>query len=509
VSQEAVLGIDIGTSATKAVLVRPDGAVLARARREHRLSLPRPGWAEHDAKQIWWADVVAVCNELAPLAGSGLRGVCVSGVGPCLLPCDETLEPLRPAILYGIDSRATTEIDELEQSLGADAILERSGSALSSQALGPKLRWLRTQEPDVWARTTGWYMASSFVVARLTGEYVLDHHSASQCDPLYDIAAADWAFDWLDEVAPGVPLPTLVWPSDVVGLVTAKASSETGLPQGTPVVAGTIDAWAESFSVGVRRAGEMMLMYGSTVFLIQVGEAASVNPLLWKTQGVEAGRPSLAAGMSTAGALTEWLRTLVGSPDWDQLLAEAQDTPAGARGLLLLPYFAGERTPIYDPLARGVVAGLTLGHDRGDLLRATYEGIAFGIRQILALLTDTVGAPSRTVAVGGGANSQLWLQIVSDVTGISQDVPEETLGACYGDALLAAIGIGLVTPETDWSRTVRTVEPSASAQRIYDQLFALYDDLYAQTAKTVHELALLARTQDATAERRATAHRQP
>jgi sugar (pentulose or hexulose) kinase len=134
VSQEAVLGIDIGTSATKAVLARPDGAVIATARRNHALSIPRPGWAEHDAEQIWWADVVAVCNELAPLAGSRPRGVCVSGVGPCLLPSDENLRPLRPAILYAIDSRATTAIDELEEALGAETILNRSGSALASQA---------------------------------------------------------------------------------------------------------------------------------------------------------------------------------------------------------------------------------------------------------------------------------------------------------------------------------------------------------------------------------------
>jgi xylulokinase len=396
--------------------------------------------------------------------------------------------PLRPAILYGIDTRATAEIEELERSLGADAILARGGSALSSQALGPKLLWLRRHEPEVWEQTAGWYMASSFVAARLTGAYVLDHHSASQCDPLYDLAASDWARDWAEEVAPGVPLPELVQPSDVVGTVTAAAAGETGLPEGTPVTAGTVDAWAEAFSAGVRRPGDLMLMYGSTLFFVQVVGTARPHGLLWLTEGVESETRTLAAGMSTAGLVTEWVRDLVGQPDWASLLSEAAEVPPGSRGLLLLPYFAGERTPIYDPLARGLVAGLTLAHGRAELLRATYEGIAFGIRQILELLSEASEPAARVVAVGGGTQADLWLQTVSDVTGVEQQVPEQTIGAAYGDALLAAIGTGLVPPETDWSHTARTVAPSDAARELYDDLYELYGRLYSATADVVHQL---------------------
>ena len=491
-SEESILGIDIGTSATKAVLARPDGTVIASARQEHAVLFPRPGWAEHDAEQTWWQDVLAVCAELVPVAENGLRAICVSGIGPCVVPCDERLRPLRPAILYGIDTRATEEIDDLERRFGANAILERSGSALSSQAIGPKLLWLRQHEPDVWERTDGWYMASSFIVARLTGEYVLDHHSASQCDPLYDLTVGDWAYDWAGEIAPGVPLPRLVWPSDQVGAITAAAALETGLPEGTPVVAGTIDAWAEAFSVGVRRPGDLMLMYGSTMFLIQIVEATAASPFLWTTQGVEQGTRSVAAGMSTAGSLTDWVRTLVGRPSWNELLAEATSVPAGSRGLLLLPYFAGERTPVYDPHARGVLAGLTLRHGPGDLLRAAYEGTAFGVRQILALFAQMTGPPRRVVAVGGGTASDLWLQIVSDVTGVTQEVPEQTIGASYGDALLAAIGVGLVPPDTDWSKTKLNVVPASTPHKLYDALFELYSRLYVETAETVHRLSALA-----------------
>jgi xylulokinase len=489
VTQETVLGVDIGTSATKAVLVTLDGTVLARARRDHDLSLPRPGWAEQDVERDWWEEFVEVCRELVPQAQGGLRSVGISGIGPCVVPCDSDCKPLRPAIMYGVDTRATNEIEELTERFGADAMLRRGGSALSAQALGPKLLWLRRNEPDVWARTAGWYMASSFIAARLTGAYVLDHHSASQCDPLYDLDAGAWATDWAQEILGPLPMPELVWPADQIGTVSGAAADITGIPAGIPVVAGTIDAWAEAFSVGARRPGDLMVMYGSTMFFVQVTDTARRQPLLWATQGVEAGAPSVAAGMATSGSLTQWVRNLTGSPSWEQLVADAEASPPGARGLLMLPYFAGERTPIHDPFARGVIAGLTLSHGRGDLVRATYEATAFGTRQILELLESAAGPAKRVVAVGGGANAALWLQIVSDVTGIAQQVPAETIGASYGVALLAAIGVGLVPSKTDWSEIASTVTPDAANRELYDKLSGLYRDLYLETAETVHSLS--------------------
>ena len=188
------------------------------------------------------------------------------------------------------------------------------------------------------------------------------------------------------------------------------------------------------------------------------------------------------------GSLVEWIRELVGTPDWDALVAEAADSPAGAGGLLLLPYFAGERTPIYDPLARGVVAGLTLRHRRGDLLRAAYEGIAAGIRQIFELLAEAADPPTRVVVAGGGTHAELWLQIVSDLTGQAQQVPEQTIGAAYGDALLAAVGVGLVPSGTDWARQGRVVVPDQRARAVYESLYPRYPQLYAATADIVHEL---------------------
>ncbi|HEX2129993.1 MAG TPA: FGGY family carbohydrate kinase, partial [Actinophytocola sp.] len=263
------LGVDIGTSSSKGVLVTGSGEVLARASREHRTSTPHPGWVEHDAETVWWADFLAITRELVGAVGDGrLAGLAVSGIGPCLLPADGSGRPLRPAILYGVDTRAGTEIAELTEELGAEEILRRGGTPLSSQAVGPKLRWLARHEPDVYERTEFLFMASSYLVHRLTGRYVLDHHSASQCDPMYDQHRLDWAADWADVVAPGLALPELAWPTEVVGTVTAEAAAATGLPVGLPVTAGTVDAWAEATSVGVREPGDVMVMYGTTMFLV-------------------------------------------------------------------------------------------------------------------------------------------------------------------------------------------------------------------------------------------------
>jgi xylulokinase len=485
------LGIDLGTSSSKALLSTAAGTVVTTASRPHAMSLPRPGWAEVDAEAVWWGDVAALSRELAGrVGGDRVAGVCVSGVGPCLLPCDADARPLRPAILYGIDSRAAAEIDELTTRFGADEIFAHGGKQLSSQAIGPKLRWLRRHEPQVWARTAGWYSSSSFAVARLTGQYVLDHHTASQCDPLYDIHRGDWSPDWAAQVAPGVPLPRLAWPGEIVGTVTADAARQTGLPAGTPVAAGTVDAWAEAFSVGVRRPGDLMLMYGSTMFFVQALESFRAHPMLWTTAGAEPGMYTLAAGMATSGSLTGWLQELTGGASFADLVTEAAATPPGADGLIVLPYFAGERTPHFDPRARGVVAGLTLRHRRGHLFRAAYEGIAYGIRQIMELIDDAGGGPAaRIVAVGGGTQGGLWTRIVTDVTGREQLLPEQTVGASYGGALLAAIGTGAVPPDTDWTRIAGVLTPDPGTARRYDELYRTFTELYPATRSLVHRLA--------------------
>jgi xylulokinase len=267
-STPAVLGVDIGTSSSKGVLVAMDGRVLARAERRHNVQRPLPVHVEMDG-MIWWEEFSSISRELiGAVASVDVTAVGVSGMGPCVLLTDVDGRILRPAILYGIDTRASEQIARLTDQLGANAIMARGNAALSSQAVGPKLAWIAEHEPEVAARAARVFMPASLLAWRLTGAYVLDHHSASQCWPLYDIVAETWYGPWVERICPWLELPRLAWRGDVVGMVSAEAAAQTGLPLGVRVIAGTIDAWSEAISVGAQRVGDLMLMYGTTMFLV-------------------------------------------------------------------------------------------------------------------------------------------------------------------------------------------------------------------------------------------------
>ncbi|MGW5606581.1 FGGY-family carbohydrate kinase [Streptomyces sp. NPDC003753] len=481
-----VLGVDIGTSSGKGVLVDEDGTVLRTATRPHTVSRPTPGHVEMDPR-VWWDEFVSLAHELlAP--GTVVDAVGVSGMGPCVALADDTDTPLHPAILYGVDTRATAQIARLNAELGRDAVLRRCGSLLSTQAVGPKIAWLAEHRPDVAARARRLYMPSSYLVNRLTGRYVLDHHSASQSVPLYDSNAQDWYRPWARRIAPDLELPPLRWPGDIAGQVTADAAAATGLPAGIPVVTGTIDAWSEALSVGAQHTGDLMLMYGSTMFLINTVSERLLVPELWSTVGALPGTRSLAGGMATSGVITDWLRDLLGEGDPDALLAEAEASGAGARGLLMLPYFAGERTPVADPDARGVIAGLTVEHTRGDLYRAALEATAFGVRHNVEAMRAAGADIRRVVAVGGGTRGGLWTRIVSDVTGLEQEIRTVTLGASYGAAFLAASAIG-GTDIDSWNPVRERVAPDTGLRSRYDDLYDLYLRLYPATRDIGHALA--------------------
>ena len=483
----AVVGVDIGTSSSKGVLVGLDGRMLASSVVEHDVQRPGPGMFEMDGS-VWWDEFVTLVRRLLAEEPADVRAVGVSGMGPCVLLTDEESEPLRPAILYGVDTRSGRQIDRLNERYGAEEILRRCGSGLSSQAAGAKVAWVADEEPEVFARARRLYMPSSFLAHRLTGAYVLDHHSASQCTPLYDSLGEGWHRPWADEIAGSIELPPLSWPGDAAGTVTRDAAAATGLPEGVPVITGTIDAWSEALSVGAQSVGDLMLMYGTTMFLVHTVPEPLTSPALWGTVGALPGTRNLAGGMATSGAITGWLRELFGSPDYEELLDLAQRSGAGANGLLVLPYFSGERTPIMDPDARGVIAGLTLSHTRGDLYRAALEATGFAVRHNIEALEQAGGDIRRIVAVGGGTQGGLWTQIVSDVTGREQEIRAQSIGASYGAALLAAQLVSSATIDA-WNPVQSTVEPDPAVVEQYDELYRLYRDLYPRTADTVHALA--------------------
>lgn len=496
---ELLLGIDIGTNSTKGVLVTPSGDIAARHEVPHGMSVPRPGWAEHDANAIWWGDVVEVCRAFfgtSGFRGSDVRGVGISAIGPCVVPLDAALRPLRPGILYGVDVRASKQIEELNELVGQDAIMQISGMALTSQAIGPKIRWIRQEEPDVWRRTRHLVTASSYAIAKLTGELVMDRHTASHYMPLFDIRTMEWSEAYAEHVADRSMLPALLWSDEVAGTVTAEAARATGLEVGTPVTAGAVDALSEALSVGVVNPGDLMIMYGSTTFFILVLAEPRPNAITWTTAGAFAGQFNMAAGMATTGEVTRWMRDTFArelEPDkaFGTLFEEATSAGPGAGGLLLLPYFSGERTPIQDPRARGVLAGLNLSHDRGHLFRAALEGVAFGIRHNLESFRS-LGMPiRRIVSVGGGTRSDLWPQIVSDIAGVTQEIPETTIGASFGDAFLAGVGTGILSRDAlpAWVREGRTVAPRTGYAPLYDEMYQRYRRLYEETREVVHGLS--------------------
>jgi xylulokinase len=481
------LGIDVGTFESKGVLVDPEGTVIAEARRRHGISTPRPGHVEQDPEDVWWADVAAIASELMQHpAAAGIAGVGVSAIGPCVVATDADLTPLRPAILYGVDTRATAQIERITARLGVDEVMRRSGSALTSQSAGPKIAWVKDEEPEVWARAR-WFMTShSYLVAKLTGEVVIDHATAGYFHPLYDLSTGTWDTRGCEDFVDAAQLPRIGWSSEVAGTVTAAAAVMTGIPEGTPVIIGTTDSPAEAVGSGVVGEGELMAMYGSSGYFIRVGDRLRVDERLWSAPFVFEGTYVLASGTSTAGTATRWLADLLAITEGEDertfsgLIELAEQSEPGARGLLVLPHLAGERTPFQDPLSRGAVIGLGLEHGRADLARAVLEGVGHSIGAAILAFRAADAPISRVTAIGGATKNPLIIGTVSTVTGLDQDVAD-TAGAAYGDAFLVALGVGALRDREDvrsWVRVRQTVRPDAAVRdvlvRDHDDYTALY-----------------------------------
>jgi xylulokinase len=485
------LGVDIGTFETKGVLVDPDGVIVAMASRPHQMIVPRPGWAEHRADEDWWGDFVHVAKALlaeSQVSPDAIACIATSAIGPCMLPVDAAGDPLMNGVLYGVDTRAQAEIDILNAQIGADVILDRCGNALTSQSVGPKILWLARNHPDLFARTARVLTSTSYLTWKLTGAYTIDHYTAANFSPLYDVATLNWTDD-LADFLPLEKLPHLGWATDIAGRITPEAAAETGLAAGTPVTIGTIDAAAEAVSVGVAAPGDMMMMYGSTIFIIAVTAARVQDGRLWYAPWLVPGQHAAMAGLATSGTLTHWFRNeLARDADFATLAGEAAASPKGAKGLLCLPYFSGERTPIHDPRARGAFFGLNLTHNRGDMFRAVMEGIASGTAHVLETCRDVGAAPQRVLAVGGGTKNDVWMQATSDLGGIAQIVCDKTVGASYGDAFLAAVAVGAAVPGdiAVWNPVARTVRPETVAA--YARQYPLWRALYTRTREIAHAL---------------------
>lgn len=505
-SQDLLLGIDIGTYESKGVLTTISGEVIAQVAVPHKLLFPRAGWAEHDPELTWWGDFCAITKQLLSTPGvvaTDVKGVGISAIGPDVLPIDENFNPLRMGILYGVDTRAVKEIDELNAKYGEDEIFNATANCLSSQSTGPKILWIKKNEPEVYKKARWFVDATTFIVARLTSRVVIDHFSAGCMVPMYDPWKNEWSDKFCNDFVNLEQLPEILWSHELAGNVTQKASELTGLAEGTPVSVGTIDAGAEALSVGVTKPGEMMMMYGSTIFMIQVTDNDQAREKrLWAGPYLFPGTWCLLAGMATSGSLTRWFRDqfapeLVaaeksgGAPAYAELVKEAAETKPGAEGVIVLPYFSGERTPVMDPRAKGMIFGLSLTHSRGHIFRAILEGMGHGVKQHVDLFTSIGARPKTIKSVGGGTKNSIWLQAISDISGVPQEVAPLTFGASYGDALLAGVAVGLVSSPEEirtWQGKARIISPDEKLAETYRPLSEIYTSLYDATKNQMHKL---------------------
>jgi xylulokinase len=490
------LGIDIGTFESKGVLVDEAGAIVAQAARPHKMLVPQAGWAEHDPDRDWWGDFCFLSKKL--IADSGvdprdIKSVGTSAIGPCMLPVDAEGNALMNGVLYGVDTRAATEIETLTAELGADRILERCGNALTSQSVGPKILWLKNNRPDIYEKAAKIVTSTTYIVQKLTGRCVIDHYTAANFSPLYVVDEQRWSDDLNPDIVSLDKLPEVLWSTDVAGAVTPAASHATGLAAGTPVITGTIDAAAEAFSVGVLDAGDMMVMYGSTIFIILLTETRVKDARLWYAPWLFSDQHASMSGLATSGTLTHWFRDQMGrdldpATAFAELAKEAAASRPGANGLVFLPYFSGERTPIHDSHAKGTLFGLNLTHTRGDIYRALIEGIAYGSNHIFETYAEAGAAPRKLMAVGGGTKNRTWLEATSNISGIPQILSEKSMGASYGDAFLAALGIGAVERSaiTTWNPVESEISPVSDSA--YDRNYRIFKALYQSTRHLMAEL---------------------
>ncbi|HEY7936006.1 MAG TPA: xylulokinase [Candidatus Limnocylindrales bacterium] len=489
-----VLGIDVSTTATKAVLVDEAGAVAAIAASEYEFATPQPLWSEQEPG-LWWSAAQAAIQ--AVLAAPGVRAAEIVAIGltgqmhgAVLLDRDDRV--LRPAILWN-DQRTAAECELIRRAVGPRRLIEITGNDALPGFTAPKLVWVRDHEPEVWARIAHVLLPKDYVRLRLTGEHAVDVADGSGTI-LFDLAARTWSPEVVDALGiDGAWLPPAFEGPSVTGVVSAAAAAATGLLAGTPVVAGGGDQAANGVGVGVVEPGTMALSLGTSGVVF----APTDRPIFDALGRVHAfchavpGRWHMMSVMLSAAGSLRWFRdTVAPGVAFGDLVASAAEVPVGSGGLLFLPYLSGERSPYPDPQARGAFVGLTLGHDRRHLTRAVLEGVAFGLRDGLELmLAAGLAPPVQIRASGGGTASGLWRQILGDVLDAEIATVNTTEGAAYGAGLLAAVGAGWYADAAAAAAALVTAVPAARPGpdvARYRELHEIYRGLYPAVAPTFH-----------------------
>lgn len=491
-----LMGVDVGTTGTRAIIVDETGRVVGAATEEYPLHTPRPLWAEQDPADWWRAAKVAIRGAIAAagIPGAAIRGIGLSGQMHGLVLLDQDDQVLRPAILW-CDQRTQEQCDWITDRVGSKRLIELTCNPALTGFTAPKIVWVRQHEPDVYARARKALLPKDFLRFKLTGAFAGEVSDASGT-LLFDVAHRKWSAEMLAalEIDPGL-LPEVYESPVASAAVSAAVAEETGLKAGTPVVGGGGDQAAGGIGNGIVRPGLISSTIGSSGVVFAFTEQPWMDPQgrihtfchavpgKWHVMGVTLGaglslkwfRDELGQAERTVGALT-------GVDPYVYLTQEAASAPAGSEGLIYLPYLMGERTPHLDANAKGAFFGLTGRHNRASMIRSILEGVAYSLRDGLEIL-KAIGVPLGEVRFsGGGGRSALWRQIQADVFGLSGVTLNVGEGPAYGVALLAGVGTGVwKSVEEACDATLRVVdrtEPIPANARAYDTYYPIYRGLY-------------------------------
>ncbi len=482
------LGIDIGTTAVKALVVDESGTVIGDAESPQQLSVPQPGWSEQNPSDWWQGTIDAVRAACAQADVNYVASIGLSGQMHSSVLLDASDEILRPSILWN-DVRTTAQCRFIAETLGESELARFVGNPALEGFTAPKLLWVRDEEPNVFEKVRSVLLPKDYIRFLMTGEKAMEPSDAAGT-LLFDIRQNRWSAGMLSALnLDSALLPPIVGSAEVAGRLTPSAATALGLQEGTPVVGGGADNAAASVGSGVVTNGTMQTSIGTSGAVVAPIDQPRVDPGMrihsfnhavpdmWYLMGV----------VLSAGAALAWFRRALSgpsgtSPSYDDLTAEAADAPPGADGLTFLPYLTGERTPHADSNARGVFVGIHAGHERGHMVRAVMEGVTFALRDSLELMRGLDADAEEAVAVGGGARSDFWRQMQADVLNVPVVTVGPSGGAPYGAAILAAVGAGAFTsvPEAcqKWIKPLDRLEPNPQTHEAYERAYERYRSLY-------------------------------
>lgn len=494
-----VIGVDIGTQSTKALVVAEDGTVVAQHSQAYKVDTPRPGWAEQ-WPQVWLSAVyqcVAACTQAAGVPKAQIKALCVSSLyGGSGIPVNAAFEPLHPCLIW-MDRRAEAQVAQVIAEQNQAQLHEVTGNGVDSYYGFTKMLWLKQQRPEVWAQVRWLLPPNSYVNHALTGQLAVDHSSAGNIGGLYDINARCWSEPMLQALGIDAELmpQRLLYSGEVIGGLLAEPAARLGLAPGTAVLAGGVDAAMATFAAGVNRPGKHVAMIGTSMCWGYLAHSADARHGLVSFPHVYNGARDLYSfgGALTAGASVSWFReqfcqaevaqaTTDGADPHQALEQMAAQVPAGSDALLFLPYLMGERSPVWDAKASAAFIGLGLLHGKAHLYRAVLEGVTYALRHAIEAGQRATGELDRQlIVVGGASHSDLWMQIIADVTGFEVVTIAQDVEAAYGAALLAARAAGLVNDaqvEQGWVRLRHRATPNATAAKRYGPLFEAYCQCY-------------------------------